>query len=70
MLVLTSDMSITPDGAAAFALVGVMIMDGPSLDVCRPFQEGSRGFTAGEASVGFVLSRRRVGAYATCWAGP
>jgi 3-oxoacyl-[acyl-carrier-protein] synthase II len=64
VLVVTSDMSITPDGAAAFAQVGVMVMDGPSLDVCRPFQEGSRGFTAGEASVGFILSRRPVGAYA------
>ncbi len=69
VLVLTSDMSITPDGAAAFAQVGVMIMDGPSLDVCRPFQEGSRGFTAGEASVGFVLSRRPVGAYANVLGG-
>lgn len=69
VLVLTSDMSITPDGAAAFAQVGVMIMDGPSLEVCRPFQEGSRGFTAGEASVGFVLSRRPVGAYAKVLGG-
>ncbi len=69
VLVLTSDMSITPDGAAAFAQVGVMIMDGPSLDVCRPFQEGSRGFTAGEASVGFILSRRPVGAYAKILGG-
>ncbi len=69
VLVLTSDMSITPDGAAAFAQVGVMIMDGPSLDVCRPFQEGSRGFTAGEASIGFVVSRRPIGAYANVLGG-
>ncbi len=69
VLVLTSDMSITPDGAAAFAQVGVMIMDGPSMDVCRPFQEGSRGFTAGEASVGFILSRQPQGAYAKVLGG-
>ena len=71
VLVLTSDMSITPDGAAAFAQVGVMIMDGPSMDVCRPFQEGSRGFTAGEASVGFILSRAAPAAPTPrCSAGP
>ena len=63
VLVLTSDLSITPDGAAAFGQVGVMVLDGPSLDVCRPFQEGSRGFTAGEASVGIMVSRRPHGAY-------
>jgi 3-oxoacyl-[acyl-carrier-protein] synthase II len=68
-LVLTTDLSITPDGAAAFAQVGVMILDGPSLDVCRPFQEGSRGFTVGEGAVGFVLSRQPQGAYARVLGG-
>ena len=46
-----------------------MFVDGPSLEMCRPFQEGSRGFTAGEASVGFVVSRRPGGAYANVLGG-
>ncbi|HEX4775727.1 MAG TPA: 3-oxoacyl-ACP synthase, partial [Acidimicrobiia bacterium] len=37
--------------------------DAPALDVCRPFQEGSRGFPAGEASVGFVVSGRSGSPY-------
>ncbi len=58
MLVLTSDMSATAENCAAFAEVGVLFVDSPSLDACRPFQEGSRGFTAGEAAVGFIVSGR------------
>jgi 3-oxoacyl-[acyl-carrier-protein] synthase II len=34
------------------------------LDACRPFQEGSRGFILGEASVSFVLSAREGRPYA------
>jgi 3-oxoacyl-[acyl-carrier-protein] synthase II len=69
VLVLTSDVSLTPENCAAFNKVGVLFADGPSLDICRPFQEGSRGFTAGEAAVGFVLSGRPSGAYATVRGG-
>ena len=69
VLVLTSDVSLTPENCAAFNKVGVLFADGPSLDICRPFQEGSRGFTGGEAAVGFVLSGRPSGAYATIRGG-
>jgi 3-oxoacyl-[acyl-carrier-protein] synthase II len=63
VLVLNSDVSLTPENCAAFNKVGVLFVDAPSLDTCRPFQEGSRGFTGGEASVGFIVSRRPGGAY-------
>jgi 3-oxoacyl-[acyl-carrier-protein] synthase II len=49
VIVLCSDLSLSPENCAAFAKVGVFFGDGPSLDICRPFQEGSRGFTGGEA---------------------
>ena len=69
VLVVTSDISLSPENCAAFAKVGVLFVDGPSLDSCRPFQEGSRGFTAGEASVGMVVSGRPDGSYATIRGG-
>jgi 3-oxoacyl-[acyl-carrier-protein] synthase II len=37
--------------------------------VCRPFQEDSRGFSAGEASVGMIVSKRADGAYTTIKGG-
>ncbi|HTZ07823.1 MAG TPA: beta-ketoacyl synthase N-terminal-like domain-containing protein [Acidimicrobiales bacterium] len=69
VLVIMSDISLTPENCAAFAKVGVLFVDGPSMDLCRPFQEGSRGFTAGEAAVAFVVSRRPGGSYATVLGG-
>jgi 3-oxoacyl-[acyl-carrier-protein] synthase II len=69
VLVLSSDLSLTPENCAAFAKVGVLFVDAPSLDACRPFQEGTRGFTGGEASVGFVMSRRPDGAHARLLGG-
>ncbi|WP_181720066.1 hypothetical protein [Nocardia gipuzkoensis] len=39
------------------------------VDACRPFQEGSRGFSMGEASVAFVLTRRAERPYAAVLGG-
>jgi 3-oxoacyl-[acyl-carrier-protein] synthase II len=69
VILLCSDLSLSPENCAAFAKVGVFFGDGPSLDICRPFQEGSRGFTGGEAAVGMVVSGRRDGSYATIRGG-
>ena len=69
VVVLNSDLSLSPENCAAFNKVGVLFVDAPSLDTCRPFQEGTRGFTAGEASVGFVVSGRPGGAYANILGG-
>lgn len=60
-----TDLSVTPAHVQHFVKLGVAVVDTDPLDACRPFQEGSRGFPAGEASVAFVLSRtgRRPYAY-------
>lgn len=52
-----TDLSATPENVLHFTRLGVAVVDTEPLDACRPFQEGSRGFTFGEASVAFVLSR-------------
>lgn len=63
VLVVATDVSATPENIRHFVDLGVLVVDRPPFDACRPFQEGSRGFTLGEASVAFVLSGRRDGAY-------
>ncbi|MHB8328033.1 MAG: beta-ketoacyl synthase N-terminal-like domain-containing protein [Acidimicrobiales bacterium] len=69
VLVINSDISMTPENCAALYEVGFMFVDGPSLDVCRPFQEGSRGASGGEASVAFVVSGSPHGSYAEILGG-
>jgi 3-oxoacyl-[acyl-carrier-protein] synthase II len=69
VLVLASDLSINPENARSFANLGPCIIDAPPLEVCRPFQEGSRGFSAGEASVATVVSGRPAGTIATLRGG-
>ena len=64
-----SDLSATPDMVGHFASLGAAVVDCEPLDGCRPFQEGSRGFSVGEAAVGFVLTRGSGSAYAQCSAG-
>lgn len=53
-----TDLSLTPENVGHFVKLGVAIVDVEPLDACRPFQQGSRGFAVGEASVSFVLSGR------------
>jgi 3-oxoacyl-[acyl-carrier-protein] synthase II len=69
VVVAATDISLTDEHVRQFVDLGVAIDDAPSLDVCRPFQKGSRGFTAGEASVAFVLTRRPGAGYATLLGG-
>ncbi|GAB3289220.1 beta-ketoacyl synthase N-terminal-like domain-containing protein [Parasphingorhabdus pacifica] len=58
-----TDLSATPENVAHFVSLGVTITDTDPQQACRPFQEGSRGFILGEASVGMVLSRRSPNPY-------
>jgi len=51
-----TDLSATPENTVHFERLGVAITDTEPLSASRPFQEGSRGFVLGEASVGMVLS--------------
>jgi len=69
VLVIATDVSATPENVRHFVDLGVIVVDRPSLDACRPFQEGSVGFTGGEASIGLVVSGRPGGGYATLRGG-
>ncbi|PRY40446.1 beta-ketoacyl synthase N-terminal-like domain-containing protein [Umezawaea tangerina] len=64
-----TDLSLTPENVSHFVRLGVAIADSEPLDACRPFQQGSRGFVMGEASVSFVLSRRSTRPYAYALGG-
>ncbi|MFR9728909.1 beta-ketoacyl synthase N-terminal-like domain-containing protein [Saccharopolyspora sp. MS10] len=64
-----TDLSATPENVLHFERLGVAITDAGPLEACRPFQEGSRGFTMGEASVGMVLSRGLADPYARLLGG-
>ncbi len=57
VLVVSTDLSCTPENVLHFRNLGVAITDVDPEDACRPFQEGSQGFLMGEASVGFLLTR-------------
>jgi 3-oxoacyl-[acyl-carrier-protein] synthase II len=69
VLVVATDVSGTPENARQMVDLGVVVVDRPPLEACRPFQEGSRGFVGGEAAVGMIVSARREGAYATVRGG-
>src|SRR5581483_4492650 len=56
VVVVATDISARPENMRAFVELGAAVVDAPALDVCRPFQEGSRGFIGGEASIAFVMS--------------
>ena len=64
-----TDLSATPENVLHFVRLGVAVSDDEPLEVCRPFQRGSRGFMVGEASVAFVLSRRAERPYAFALGG-
>jgi 3-oxoacyl-[acyl-carrier-protein] synthase II len=64
-----TDLSLTPEIVLPFTRLGVAVVDAEPLDACRPFQEGSRGFSMGEASVSFVLSNHTGRPYATVLGG-
>ena len=64
-----TDMSSTPETVLHFERLGVAITDAQPLQASRPFQEGSRGFIMGEASIGMVLSGRSGTPYARVLGG-
>lgn len=64
-----TDLSLTPENILHFVRLGVAIVDAEPLQACRPFQQGSRGFIMGEASVSFVLSTRAERPYAHALGG-
>jgi 3-oxoacyl-[acyl-carrier-protein] synthase II len=69
VVLLATDMSGIPENIPWFRDLGAAVLDLPPFDGCRPFQEGSRGFVGGEASVAMVLSGRPAGGYASVLGG-
>jgi 3-oxoacyl-[acyl-carrier-protein] synthase II len=69
VVVVTSDLSCTPENLRNFQDLGVAKVDTGGFDTCRPFAPTSRGFNGGEASVGFVLSSQARPGYARLLGG-
>ncbi|TWF95408.1 beta-ketoacyl synthase N-terminal-like domain-containing protein [Saccharopolyspora dendranthemae] len=63
VILLATDLSSAPETVLHFNRLGVAVTDTEPLQACRPFQEGSRGFIMGEASIGMVLSKRSPNPY-------
>jgi 3-oxoacyl-[acyl-carrier-protein] synthase II len=56
VIVASSDFSAMPEDAVQFNKLGALAVEGEPLDVCRPFQPGSKGFVVGEGAATLVLS--------------
>ncbi|WP_414940093.1 beta-ketoacyl synthase N-terminal-like domain-containing protein [Amycolatopsis sp. cmx-11-51] len=69
VVVVTTDLSALRPMVRNFVHCGVAVTDAPPLDACRPFQEGTRGFTFSEAAVAMVLTRQKSDSYATVRGG-
>jgi 3-oxoacyl-[acyl-carrier-protein] synthase II len=63
VIVVATDVSGTTDNIRHFVKLGVLFVDTPPFEACRPFQTGSKGFLLGEASVAFVVSQQPEPAY-------
>ncbi|WP_280263417.1 beta-ketoacyl synthase N-terminal-like domain-containing protein [Nocardia wallacei] len=69
VIVVTTDVSGSPDMVEHFVRMGAAVSDTEPLEACRPFQEGSRGFSFGEASVAFVATRAAERPYVSVLGG-
>ncbi len=69
VLVMASDLSLTPENCRAVTMLGPGVVDRTSFDVCRPFQEGSRGFVGGEASIAMLVTSSGDPGYAAVLGG-
>ncbi|MGW4352593.1 beta-ketoacyl synthase N-terminal-like domain-containing protein [Nocardia sp. NPDC004582] len=69
VLVVATDLSASPDMVQAFVNLGAAVFDADPLEACRPFQEGSRGFVFGEASIAMLLTRDADRPYAAVLGG-
>jgi 3-oxoacyl-[acyl-carrier-protein] synthase II len=65
-----TDLSVTAENAWHFGALNVLAREGPPEQACRPFQEGSQGFIAGEASATLIVTGQPdVHAYAHVFGG-
>jgi 3-oxoacyl-[acyl-carrier-protein] synthase II len=56
VVVTSADIGYDGEEIRLFADLGALVHDSPPEDVCRPFQEGTRGFVIGEAAAAVVLT--------------
>jgi 3-oxoacyl-[acyl-carrier-protein] synthase II len=56
VIIAACDFSAVPEDVAQFHRMGALALSGDPLQVCRPFQSGSKGFVVGEAAASLVLS--------------
>jgi 3-oxoacyl-[acyl-carrier-protein] synthase II len=54
-----TDLSVTAENAWGMDALNVLATEGAPEQACRPFQEGSQGFLAGEASAALVVTAQR-----------
>ncbi len=59
VIVSGTDLSATEENAWNFDALNVLAKEGTPEQACRPFQEGSQGFIAGEASAALVVTGQR-----------
>ncbi|MGZ6989788.1 MAG: beta-ketoacyl synthase N-terminal-like domain-containing protein [Ilumatobacteraceae bacterium] len=64
VIVSGTDLSVTAENAWGMGALGVLASEGTPEQACRPFQEGSQGFLAGEASAALVVTGQDVEGYA------
>lgn len=69
VLCVSTDLSATPEMLDHFVRLGAAVADADPFTACRPFQEGSLGFTMAEASVGLLLTDAVETSYATVLGG-
>jgi 3-oxoacyl-[acyl-carrier-protein] synthase II len=69
VIVAASDFSAMPEDAAQFQRLGALAIQGDPLDVCRPFQPGSKGFVVGEGAAALVLALRHETPYGSVLGG-
>lgn len=69
VLCVNTDLSASPELLEHMVGLGAAVGDAEPLDACRPFQQGSRGFSMGEASTAFVLTRDAERPYARVLGG-
>lgn len=69
VIVVATDLSATPDMVEHFVALGAAVTDDEPLSACRPFQQGSRGFSMGEAATAFVVTRAADRPYAAVLGG-
>lgn len=56
VLVISADIGYDGEEINLFAQLGALVHDSHPDDVCRPFQEGTRGFTIGEGAAAVMLT--------------